>query len=100
MARRAPVIIAVGVNSIGRREVLGMDIGPSEAKPFWTAFLREAQAAWAARHQSGRLQRARLRTVRVHERQPGTAARADSVENQLGYNHLPEPEWQKRRATP
>ena len=27
------VIIAVGVNSDGRREVLGMDIGPSEARP-------------------------------------------------------------------
>src|SRR5208337_3527353 len=34
------VIIAVGVNSDGRREVLGMDIGPSEAETFWTAFLR------------------------------------------------------------
>lgn len=35
------VIIAVGVNSDGRREVLGMDIGPSEAEPFWTGFLRK-----------------------------------------------------------
>jgi len=35
------VIIAVGVNSDGRREVLGMEIGPSEAEPFWTAFLRK-----------------------------------------------------------
>jgi putative transposase len=35
------VIIAVGVNADGRREVLGMDIGPSEAEPFWTAFLRK-----------------------------------------------------------
>jgi len=34
------VIIAVGVNSDGRREVLGMDIGPSEAETFWTEFLR------------------------------------------------------------
>jgi putative transposase len=33
------VIIAVGVNGDERREVLGMDIGPSEAEPFWTAFL-------------------------------------------------------------
>src|SRR5437588_6990435 len=33
------VIVAVGVNSDGRREVLGMDIGPSET--FWTAFLRK-----------------------------------------------------------
>src|SRR5487761_2100643 len=35
------VIIAIGVNSDGRREVLGLDIGPSEAETFWTAFLRK-----------------------------------------------------------
>jgi putative transposase len=35
------VIVAVGVNSDGRREVLGMAIGPSEAEPFWTEFLRQ-----------------------------------------------------------
>ena len=35
------VIIAVGVNADGRREVLGMDIGPSEAETFWTEFLRK-----------------------------------------------------------
>jgi putative transposase len=35
------VIVAVAVNSDGRREVLGMDIGPSEAEPFWTDFLRK-----------------------------------------------------------
>jgi len=34
------VIIAVGVNSDGRREVLGMQIGTSEAEPIWTEFLR------------------------------------------------------------
>jgi putative transposase len=34
------VIIAVGVNTEGVREVLGMAIGPSEAEPFWTGFLR------------------------------------------------------------
>ena len=33
-------IIAVAVNTDGVREVLGMAIGPSEAEPFWTAFLR------------------------------------------------------------
>jgi putative transposase len=37
----AAVIVAVAVNSDGRREVLGMDIGPSEAEPFWTEFLRK-----------------------------------------------------------
>ena len=35
------VIVAVGVNSDGRREVLGMAIGPSEAETFWTEFLRQ-----------------------------------------------------------
>lgn len=38
---RVAVIVAVGVNSDGRRMVLGMDIGPSEAETFWTAFLRK-----------------------------------------------------------
>ena len=33
-------IIAVAVNTEGRREVLGMATGPSEAEPFWTEFLR------------------------------------------------------------
>ena len=35
------VIIAVGVNGDGRREVLGMDIGVSEAATFWIEFLRK-----------------------------------------------------------
>jgi transposase-like protein len=35
------VIIATGVNSDGRREVLGLEIGTSEAEPIWTAFLRK-----------------------------------------------------------
>ena len=35
------VILAVGVNSDGRREVLGMDVGASEAETFWTGFLRK-----------------------------------------------------------
>jgi len=35
------VIVAVGINVDGRREVLGMDIGPSEAETFWKAFLRK-----------------------------------------------------------
>jgi putative transposase len=28
------------VNTDGVREVLGMAVGPSEAEPFWTSFLR------------------------------------------------------------
>jgi putative transposase len=35
------VIVAVGVNTDGRREVLGMDIGSSEAETFWIEFLRK-----------------------------------------------------------
>jgi len=34
------VIIAVGVNADGVREILGLHIGPSEAEAFWTQFLR------------------------------------------------------------
>ncbi len=34
------VIVAVGANADGRREVLGMQVGPSEAETFWTDFLR------------------------------------------------------------
>ncbi len=34
------VIVAVAVNNDGRREVLGMAIGPSEAETFWIEFLR------------------------------------------------------------
>jgi putative transposase len=48
------VIVAVGVKSDGRREVLGMDIGPSEAETFWTEFqARPAAPAW---RQAGHLQ--------------------------------------------
>ncbi len=35
------VIVAMGVNADGRREVLVMDIGPSEAETFWKDFLRK-----------------------------------------------------------
>lgn len=34
------MIIAVGVNTDGRRKVLGVASGASEAEPFWEAFLR------------------------------------------------------------
>ena len=35
------MVIAIGVNSDGRREVLGLDICPSEAETFWSEFLRK-----------------------------------------------------------
>jgi len=38
------VVIATGVSADGRREVLGFDVGDSEAGAFWTAFLRGMKA--------------------------------------------------------
>ena len=33
-------VVAVGVTTEGERQVLGVDVGPSEDRAFWTAFLR------------------------------------------------------------
>ena len=49
------VIVAVGVNSDGRREVLGLDIGPSEAETFWTDVPAQAHPSRPARRQAGHL---------------------------------------------
>jgi putative transposase len=39
------VVIAVGVNGkTGEREILGLDVGPSEDGAFWTSFLRSLVA--------------------------------------------------------
>jgi putative transposase len=37
-------IIAFAANTEGRREIIGLGIGPSEAETFWTAFLRSLRA--------------------------------------------------------
>jgi transposase-like protein len=39
-------VIAIGVNGDGQREVLGLDLGPSEDGAFWLAFLRSLVARW------------------------------------------------------
>jgi len=39
------VVVVVSVNSDGRREVLGLVIGPSKTEPFWTDFLRRRPIA-------------------------------------------------------
>jgi transposase-like protein len=36
-------IIATGVNTEGRREILGLGLGPSEAAVFWLGFLRKLE---------------------------------------------------------
>ena len=38
------IVIAIGVNADGQREVLGVDVGPSEDGAFWHAFLRSLVA--------------------------------------------------------
>jgi putative transposase len=35
------VVIAIGVTTTGEREVLGLDVGPSEDGGFWLQFLRD-----------------------------------------------------------
>lgn len=73
------VIIAVGVNTDGRREVLGVATGPSEAETFWTDFLRSladrglrgvklvvADAHAGLRAAAGRVFNATLQRCRVH----------------------------------
>jgi transposase-like protein len=34
-------IIAVAVNTEGKREIVGLHIGPSEAEVFWSDFLKD-----------------------------------------------------------
>jgi transposase-like protein len=53
------VIVAVGANADGRREVLGMQVGPSEAETFWTDFLRGPSQTRLEGRQAGHLRRPR-----------------------------------------
>jgi len=88
------VIVAVAVNSDGKREVLGIAVGPSEAETFWTDFLRsladrglrgiklviaddhKGLRAAARRVFNAGLQRCRVHTVRTQSlrRSRGAAA--------------------------
>ena len=74
------VIIAVGVNGDGRREVLGMDIGPSEAETFWTAFLRKLtrRSLRASSWSSPMATRASRRPSPRYSTPPGSAAACTS----------------------
>lgn len=73
------VIVAVGVNMDGRREVLGIATGASQAEPFWTDFLRSladrglrgiklivADAHKGLRAAAARVFQATLQRCRVH----------------------------------
>ena len=50
-------IVAVGANTEGRREILGLAIGPSEAETFWSDFLRISEPPRADRRRAGDLGR-------------------------------------------
>jgi putative transposase len=38
------VVLATGISATGHREILGLMVGDSESKPFWTKFLRSLRA--------------------------------------------------------
>jgi transposase-like protein len=38
------IVVAIGVRATGEREVLGLDVGPTESGAFWLAFLRSLVA--------------------------------------------------------
>ncbi len=52
-------IIAVAVNTEGKREIVGLGLGPSEAETFWSGFLKGLAPTGPARRQAGDLRRAR-----------------------------------------
>ena len=39
-------VVAIGITSEGDRRVLGIDVGPSEDRAFWTAFLRSLEVPY------------------------------------------------------
>ena len=51
------VVVATAVNSEGRREIIGMDVGTSEDGAFWLAFLRSLSARGPRRSEVGGLGR-------------------------------------------
>ena len=52
-------IIAVAANTEGKREIVGLHIGPSEAETFWATFLKSMAPPRPARREAGHLRRAR-----------------------------------------
>jgi putative transposase len=113
------VIVAVGVNMDGRREVLGMDIGSSEAETFWVEFLRklrrrglrgvklivsdahEGIKAAVAKLINATWQRCRVHTMRnALGKLPKLAAFMDEAESDvLAYMSFPPEHWSKLHST-
>lgn len=69
-------VVAVGVATTGERQALGVDVGPSEDRAFWTAFLRSL----VKRGLRGGL---RARFARA------AALLEEAAEDILAYRHLP-----------
>ncbi len=53
--RTVAVIVAVAVTMEGKREIMGLHIGPSEAETFWSTFLEKPGPPRPAWHQAGDL---------------------------------------------
>ena len=53
--RNVSLLVAIGVNSGGYREILGICEGAKEEKAGWSAFLKHLKGAWPERHSADRL---------------------------------------------
>ena len=95
------VVIAIGVRATGEREVLGLDVGPSEDGAFWTGFLR----GLVARRLSG----VELVVSDAHEGLkgaisavlvglPGRGAESTSCATPSPWCPRPHPRWWTRRG--
>jgi Transposase, Mutator family len=85
------VTIAVAVNTDGRREVLGMAIGASEAEIFWVEFLR-----WLKRRGLAGVKR---RPVSRRSGPSSAAATSCSTCSPEGGSHRCRRQWRPRRAS-
>ena len=82
------VIVAVGVNADGRREVLGMDIGPSEAETFWTEFLRKLRRRGLRGVKlviSDAIDGIKAAVAKLMSTPPGSACRVHTMRNALAH---------------
>ncbi|SSC64665.1 unnamed protein product [Ciceribacter selenitireducens ATCC BAA-1503] len=106
------VIITVGVNTDGRREVLGMEIGTTEAEPIWTEFLRQLTrrgrrvvsafigAAFAQDTPEAASQQWRNVADQIGPKVPKLATLMDSAEQDvLAYMTFPRQHWTKLHST-
>jgi len=106
-------IIAVAVNTEGKREIVGLGIGPSEAEPFWSSFIKGlvkrglrgvklviSDAHDGLRHAITRVLGATWQRCRVHWMQcPGARAKGPAHHGRRG-DPPGLPANRRRRGTP